>query len=85
MGAIRHSKFIFWIRIFPEYLGAVSDGHGERSHQDIIKIAKRYNGKWSAVMLADFYQSIRRETLMETITFVLSPLNKITDQYLYNL
>lgn len=51
---------------FPENLGAVSDEHGERFHQDIIHIEKRYSGKWSAAMLADFCWSIRRETPIET-------------------
>lgn len=50
---------------FPENLGAVSDEHGERFHQDIMQIEKRYNGKWSAAMLADFCWSIHRETPME--------------------
>lgn len=39
---------------FPENLGAISDEHGERFHQDIMQIEKRYNGKLSAAMLADF-------------------------------
>ncbi|GBP95423.1 hypothetical protein EVAR_67427_1 [Eumeta japonica] len=41
-------KFISWILIwifFPANLGAVSDEHGERFHQDILHIEKRYNGK----------------------------------------
>jgi hypothetical protein len=37
---------------FPENLGAVSDEHGERFHQDIYKMEKRYQGKWSLSMLA---------------------------------
>jgi hypothetical protein len=34
---------------FPENLGAVSDEHGERFHQDIYNMKKRYQGKWSSV------------------------------------
>lgn len=55
------------IDFFPENLGAVSDEHGERFHQDIIQIERRYNGKWSAAMLADFCWLIRRETSMQTM------------------
>ncbi|ERL93819.1 hypothetical protein D910_11105 [Dendroctonus ponderosae] len=36
-----------------------------RLTQDIMYIERRYNGKWSEAMLADFCWSIRRETLME--------------------
>ncbi|UYV73753.1 hypothetical protein LAZ67_11000721 [Cordylochernes scorpioides] len=37
---------------FPDNLGAVSDEHGERFHQDISSMEKRYQGKWSPAMLA---------------------------------
>jgi len=30
---------------FPENLGKVSDEHGERFHQDILAMEKRYQGK----------------------------------------
>jgi hypothetical protein len=38
----------------PENLGAVSDEHGERFHPDIYNMEKRYQGKWSLSMLADY-------------------------------
>jgi hypothetical protein len=38
---------------FPENLGAVSDEHGERFHQDISNMENRYQGKWSLSMLAE--------------------------------
>jgi len=37
-----HSQLEF---IFPENMGAVSDEHGKRFHQDISQIDKRYNVK----------------------------------------
>ena len=43
---------------FPENLGAVSDEHEERFHQDIAKIEKRYQGKWSVNALADYFWSL---------------------------
>ena len=39
---------------FPPNCGAVSDEHGERFHQQISAMEKRYQGKWSPAMLADF-------------------------------
>jgi hypothetical protein len=38
---------------FPENLGKVSDEHGERFHQDIMIMEKRYLGNWTSRMLAD--------------------------------
>ena len=38
---------------FPENLGEVSDEHGERFHEDIMTIGKRYESKWSSSMLKD--------------------------------
>lgn len=39
---------------FPDNLGAVSEEQGERFHQDIKIIEKRYQGRWNVTMLADF-------------------------------
>jgi hypothetical protein len=38
---------------FPENLGDVSDEHGERFHQDILTMEKRYQGNWGPNMMAD--------------------------------
>ncbi|UYV76634.1 hypothetical protein LAZ67_14001539 [Cordylochernes scorpioides] len=46
---------------FPDNLGAVSDEHGERFHQDISSMEKRYQGKWSPVMLADYCWTLKRD------------------------
>ncbi|KAH9631061.1 hypothetical protein HF086_015046 [Spodoptera exigua] len=48
---------------FPDNLGAVSDEHGERFHQDISDMEKRYQGKWSPNMLADYCWTIKRDQL----------------------
>ena len=40
---------------FLEDLGEVSDEHGEIFHQDILSMEKRYQGKWSSSMMADYY------------------------------
>lgn len=47
---------------FPENLGAVSDEHGERFHQDISAMEKRYQGKWSVTLLADYCWTLLRDT-----------------------
>jgi hypothetical protein len=46
---------------FPENMGSVSDEHGERFHQDIAVMEKRYKGKWSPTMLADYCWTLQRE------------------------
>ena len=49
------------LEFFPENLGAVSDEHGERFHQDIFKMEKRYQGKWRSKMLADYCWTLKRD------------------------
>jgi hypothetical protein len=45
----------------PENLGAVSDEHGERFHQDISNMEKRYQDKWSLSMLVDYFWTFKRD------------------------
>jgi hypothetical protein len=51
---------------FPEYLGTVSDQHGERFHQDTSNMEKRYQGKWSLSMLADYCRALKRDVPQAT-------------------
>jgi hypothetical protein len=51
---------------FPENLGAVSDEHGERFHQDISNMEKRHQGKWSLSMLADYCWTLKRDVPQAT-------------------
>ena len=46
---------------FPENLGEVSDEHDERFHQDISAKEKRYQGKWTSSMLADYCWALKRD------------------------
>ncbi|BFZ15669.1 hypothetical protein BsWGS_18707 [Bradybaena similaris] len=46
---------------FPENLGAVSEEQGERFHQDIREMEKRYQGRWNVNMVADYCWMLRRE------------------------
>ena len=42
------------LNFFPPNLGAVSDEHGERFHQDITKMESNYQGKWNSRMMGEF-------------------------------
>ena len=50
-----HSHFFF------KNLGAVNDKHGERFHQEISIMERRYQGKWNPRMSADFCWTLRRD------------------------
>ena len=49
------------LNFFPSNCGAVSDVHGESFHQDVAAMEKRYQGKWSSSMLADYCWTILRD------------------------
>jgi hypothetical protein len=46
---------------FPENFGEVSDDHGERFHPDIMATDKRYHGKWTSSMLADYCWTLKKD------------------------
>lgn len=46
---------------FPENLGAVSEEQGERFHQDIKEMERRYQERWSMSMMADFCWMLYRD------------------------
>ena len=46
---------------FTKNLGAVSDEHRERFHQDILSMETRYQGKWSSSMLADYCWTLKSD------------------------
>jgi len=45
----------------PRIVGAVSDEHGERIHQDISSMEKGYQGKWNCAMLANYCWTSARD------------------------
>ena len=55
-----HSRLDF----IPPNLSAVSDEHVEQFHQDTSTIEKRYAGKWSQNMLADFFETFLKRCLL---------------------
>jgi len=46
---------------FPENLGEVSDEHGNRFHEDSLAMEKRYQGKWTSSMLAEYCWTLKRD------------------------
>ncbi|GBM25651.1 hypothetical protein AVEN_82767-1 [Araneus ventricosus] len=47
---------------FPQNLGAISDEHGERFHEDISMFEKRFSGRGNRSMLAEYCWSVIRDT-----------------------
>jgi hypothetical protein len=52
-----HSHLSF----FKQNLGDVSEEHGERFHQDILIMEKRYQGHWNATMMGDYIWNLIRD------------------------
>ena len=50
------------LNFFPDNLGAVSDEHGERFHQEISLMETRYQGRHNPNMMGDFCWFLHRET-----------------------
>ena len=46
---------------FPENLGSMSDEQGERFHQEMKEMETRYQGRWDAVMMADYCWTLKRD------------------------
>ncbi|GBO27539.1 hypothetical protein AVEN_273875-1 [Araneus ventricosus] len=46
---------------FPENLGAISEEQGERFHQDIKEMERRYQGKWNVSKKADYCWMLQRD------------------------
>ena len=64
MGCLMNYKLHFLhnhIDDFPENCGDFSDEQGERFHQDIKEMEKRYQGIWGTNMMADYCWTLKRE------------------------
>ena len=46
---------------FPVHLGAVSEEMGERFHQDMKEMERRYRGKWTSMMMAGYCWMLHRD------------------------
>jgi hypothetical protein len=49
----------------PPNLGAVSEEQGERFHQYLINVERRYQGRWDVNMMADYCWSTLPESTQE--------------------
>lgn len=47
---------------FPENVGDFSEEQGERAHQDMKEVERRYQGYWDIGMMADYCWMLQRET-----------------------
>ena len=54
---VRHSHLDY----FPENLCAVSKEVGERFHQDIKEMERRYQGKWTSTIIANYCWMLHRD------------------------
>jgi hypothetical protein len=50
-----------YLDVFPPNCGAVSDKHGECFHQDILAMEQSYKSTWSAIMLANYCWTVKRD------------------------
>lgn len=60
MSLKMHSLFSH-LDFFPPNLGAESDEQGERFHQDIATIERRYQGFWDEEMMGDYCWMLIRD------------------------
>jgi len=49
----KNALFAFSLRFFRPNLTDVSEEHGERFHQDIQVMEKRYQGRWDEAIMGD--------------------------------
>ena len=58
----KNALFAFSLRFFRPNLTDLSEEHGERFHQDIQVMEKRYQGRWDEAMMGDYvWTSIRED------------------------
>lgn len=65
VGCLMNSKIHYLhshLDFFPDNLGAFSEEQGERFHQDIKTMERRYQGVWNEHMMADYCWSLQRDT-----------------------
>lgn len=49
------------LNYFPSNLGDLSDEQGERFHQEMLKLEKRYQGRWDPKMLGEYCWKLQRD------------------------
>jgi hypothetical protein len=63
LNELKHSLFEFALGFFffPENLGAVSEEQGERFHQDIKEIERRFQGRWNVNLKVYYCWTLQRD------------------------
>ena len=62
------------LEYFPDNLGNYSEEQGERFHQDLKVMERRYQGVWGVNMMADYCWKLKRESENRGIKRVRDPL-----------
>jgi len=57
-------------------LGDYSEEQGERFHQDIKEMERRYQGRWDINMMADFCWMLKRESTVDGKKRKRNPLHR---------
>lgn len=65
LGCLMNLKLHFLeshVDYFPDNLGDFSEEQGERFHQDLKEMERRYQGRWDETMLADYCWNLKRDS-----------------------
>lgn len=79
LGCLMNYKLHFLhshLDYFPENLGDYSEEQGERFHQDIKEMERRYQGRWDINMMADFCWMLMRESVVKGRKRKRNPLHR---------
>ena len=79
LGCLMNLKLHFLdshIDYFQMNLGDYSEEQGERFHQDILEMERRYQGKWDVNMLADYCWTLQREDAQKGVKRKRNPLHR---------
>ena len=79
LGCLMNLKLHFLdshIDYFNINLGNYSEEQGERFHQDIKEMERRYQGKWDVNMLADYCWTLQREVVQKEVKRHRNPLHR---------
>jgi hypothetical protein len=65
LGVLNELKQLFFFNshldFFTENLGSVGEEQGERFHQDIKEMERRYQGRWNVNIMGDYYRTLHNE------------------------
>ena len=70
---------------FPENLGDLSEEQGERFHQDMKEMERRYQGRWGKSMLADYLWMLKRDVQEYTTELVVPEVSNLRENGSINM